>query len=118
VSRFSHNIKPAVTAELEQARVLEPTDPTGAFRHLERAHVLGQATTNHHVRTHVAMLQWAVRQRAHRESLGQVIRIIGAAAKTAIGLVPEGNTGGANVSPLRRLPIPDDLRHHIESARR
>lgn len=33
----------------------------------------------------------------------------GAATKTAIGLVPQDNTGGANVSPFKRMPIPPDL---------
>ncbi|WP_288389267.1 DUF3703 domain-containing protein, partial [uncultured Alteromonas sp.] len=33
------------------------------------------------------------------------IRIVGAATKTAIGLVPKGNTGGTDISPFKRLPI-------------
>ena len=31
---------------------------------------------------------------------------VGAAAKTAFGRVPRGNTGGANVSPFAPMPIP------------
>ena len=117
MSRYCRNINLAVTAELESALSIEPVDPSRAFHHLERAHVLGQASTRQHVRAHVAMLWWAIRQRAPRESFGQIMRIVGAATKTAIGLVPEGNTGGTNIRPFRRLPIPDDLRKHIASAK-
>lgn len=106
-----------MTAELELAASIEQVDPFRAFHHLERAHVLGQASTRQHVRAHIAMLQWAIRQRAFRELFGQLMRIVGAATKTAIGLVPEGNTGGADISPFRRLPIPNDLRNQITSAR-
>src|SRR6185503_818221 len=38
-----------------------------------------------------------------------LFRIVGAAALTAFGLVPHGNTGGSNVSPFRRMHIPSDL---------
>lgn len=105
-----------MTAELELAVSIEPVDPARAFHHLERAHVLGQTSTRQHVRVDVAMLRWAIRQRTPREFFGQLLRIVGAAAKTATGLVPEGNTGGANISPFRRLPIPNDLRNQIASA--
>jgi len=64
------------------------------------------------------MLFWAVRQRKLSEAIGQVMRIVGAATKTAIGWVPEGNTGGARISPFKRLPIPDDLAQQIAAAKR
>jgi hypothetical protein len=71
--------------------------------------VLGQASTIEHVRTHCLMLLWAVRNKAPRELLGQVFRIVGAATKTAFGLVPRGNTGGADVSPFQPMRVPADL---------
>lgn len=86
-----------------------------AFRHLERAHVLGQHSTIEHVRVHGRMLGWAWRHRDHREIAGQLLRIVGAAAKTALGLVPTGNTGGSNVSPFRPMPIPLDLQRVIDA---
>ena len=61
-----------------------------------------------HVRVHAEMLLWGIRQRSAREVLGQAVRIIGAATKTFVGLVPHGNTGGANVSAFRRMPIAPD----------
>jgi hypothetical protein len=63
------------------------------------------------------MLLWGVRRRQLREVAGQVLRIVGAATKTAFGLVPTGNTGGSNVSPFRRLPIPLELQSIIDEAR-
>jgi hypothetical protein len=115
---FSLTIGPHVDAELDSAwRALRNGDRQGSFRHLERAHVLGQPSTTQHVRVHVHMLVWALRTRSMREGLGQLLRIAGAATKTPFGLVPAGNTGGANVSPFRPMPIPGDLAKTIETAR-
>ena len=117
MTRFSENIRPHVDAEIERARAAEQTgDASGAFAHLERAHVLGQASTREHVRVHWLMLLWGIRQRSLREIAGQVFRIVGAATKTAIGLVPAGNTGGANISPFKRLPIEPELAAIISDA--
>ena len=49
------------------------------FAHLERAHVLGQASTFLHVRTHLRMLSWAIRHRHLKEVVGQILRVVGAA---------------------------------------
>lgn len=117
MSPFSKNITPSVDRELAAAEALEQSQPRRAFGHLERAHVLGQQSTFHHVRVHARMFIWAVRQRDVRELVGQSLRIVGAATKTIFGLVPTGNTGGSNISPLQRLPIPSDLLAEIERAR-
>lgn len=100
----------AVTAELLSADACERHGrPLDAFAHLERAHVLSQSSTIEHVRVHIHMLSWSLRQRDAREARGQILRIVGAASKTPFGLVPIGNTGGSNVSPIRPMPIPADL---------
>ena len=75
-----------------------------------------QAATLLHVRVHAAMLLWGLRQRSAREVVGQLLRIVGAATKTSVGLVPHGNTGGANVSAFRRMPIAPDLQRLIDAA--
>ncbi|MET4575543.1 hypothetical protein ABIE13_000640 [Ottowia thiooxydans] len=104
-------------AELAIAKSLEASARAeSSFKHLERAHVLGQASTVQHVRVHFEMLRWAWRKGRASEALGQVIRIIGAATKTAAGWVPTGNTGGANVSPFKVMPVPQDLKEIIRSA--
>jgi hypothetical protein len=80
-----------------------------AFHHLERAHILSQRHTLAHVRSHLRMWSWAWRQRQPRELLGQATRILAAALFSRIW-VPEGNTGGSNVSAIQPMPIPADLR--------
>jgi hypothetical protein len=110
---FANNIRPHVDAELRAAR----ENPGEEFHHLERAHVLGQASTREHVRVHWRMLLWAIEHRDARELFGQVYRLAGAATKTFIGLVPSGNTGGANVSPLKPMPIDPELAKIIDQAK-
>lgn len=112
-------IKPYFEAELRFAELCgTQRDAASAFKHLERAHVLGQSSTRLHVIAHWRMLKWAVKNARPGEFFGQVVRIVGAATKTAVGLVPEGNTGGSNVSPFKRMAVPGDLAVIIERARR
>lgn len=115
---FGIRIRTYVNAELVASRTAERAGDAGAaFRYLERAHILGQRSTVQHVRVHLLMLLWALRNHKTREVVGQFTRVIGAATKTWIGLVPSGNTGGANVSPFEPMAIPDDLAELIDVAR-
>jgi Protein of unknown function (DUF3703) len=117
-AQFARRIRPSVQAELAAARWQALRGCTDlAFHHLERAHILGQASTLEHVRVHWAMLAFALRHKDARELLGQAWRIAGAALKTWLW-VPVGNTGGANVSGLRPMPVPADLQRLIDAARR
>jgi hypothetical protein len=117
MNAFARYIRPHVMEELKSAAQLEAAgEPAAAFARLERAHVLGQASTREHVRVHWQMLRWGLRQRRLREVVGQVLRLVGAATKTAIGWIPSGNTGGANVSPLKPMPIPADLQAILDHA--
>jgi hypothetical protein len=118
MTHFDRQIRPFVEAELEAAAKAGLLgNDYGAFVHLERAHVLGQSSTTLHVRVHWQMFCWGARRGNWCEMLGQLLRIIGAATKTAVGLVPQGNTGGTNVSPLRRMAVPPDLAEIIDRAR-
>jgi hypothetical protein len=83
-----------------------------AFRHLERAHIVGQRDVLAHTRAHIGMLRIGLLRRDRREILGQVPRILAALTKTLFW-VPVGNTGGANVHPLRPMPVPDDLKPYL-----
>ena len=116
---FRENIRPAIEHELAQAEDCEAQgEPEQAFRHLERAHVLGQQDTYWHVRVHQEMLRLGSKMGDAREVAGQVLRIAGAATKTPLGIYPTGNTGGANISPIQPLPIPEDLQIIIDNAKR
>ena len=117
-SRFGHRIRPSVQVELDAAAACDMQgQSTRGFGHLERAHVLGQGATVEHVRVHWAMLRWGLRHGASRETLGQAWRIAGALLKTWAGWVPTGNTGGANVSGFKPMPVPADLQRLIDVAR-
>ena len=84
-----------------------------AFRHLERAHILSQRHTRQHAHVHWLMLRLAASTRNWREVVGQVPRVVAAALFSRIW-VPLGNTGRANVSALRPMPLPEDLRAVLE----
>jgi Protein of unknown function (DUF3703) len=117
-SNFGRRIHSYVAAELAVAKSAESSgDPSSAFYHLERAHVLGQRSTVQHVRVHLHMLMWGFRRHNLREVVGQTLRVIGAAAGTWAGLVPHGNTGGANVNAFTAMAIPNDLSVQIARAR-
>ena len=113
MASFGKIIEPYVTREIDLSRINTDSE----FRHLERAHVIGQESTTQHVRVHWQMLLFSVRNKMPKEFLGQVFRVAGAASKTAVGLVPRGNTGGSNISPFKKLPIPDDLQVIIDSGK-
>jgi hypothetical protein len=84
-------------------------DLAGEWSHLERAHILGQPLAVAHVRTHLAMLGYGLRQRDRREITGQLTRLLVAGPGSAIGRYPLGNTGGADVRAVTPMPIPAEL---------
>jgi hypothetical protein len=85
-------------------------DASAEWTHLERAHILSQPLAGPHVRTHVAMFGVAIRKREPREIIGQAMRLVVAGPGSLTGRYPVGNTGGADVSAFKPMPIPDDLR--------
>ena len=118
MSTFAQRIRSYVRSELDAANRADARGQADtAFRHLERAHVLGQATTIEHVRVHGCMLLWAIRHRRPGEAMGQVWRLAAASLLTAFGWLPDGNTGGANVSGFRRMPVPPDLQRILDATR-
>ena len=88
-----------------------------AFGHLERAHVIGQASTYQHTRVHLRMFKIGLKIGSLREIWGQLIRIIGALSKTPLGIYPKGNTGGANVWFFRPMSVPEDLQEILNQAK-
>lgn len=80
-----------------------------AWRHLERAHILGQPWPREHSHVHWVMLKFGFRIKDTREIVGQIPRLLVGGVKSFVGTIPVGNTGGANVPPLRPMEIPEDL---------
>lgn len=85
-----------------------------AFRHAERAHVMGQRYVAPHVRTHWLMLKIGLKRRSLGEVWGQAIRIVLGALGSAVGIVPIGNTGGTNIGMFKRLPVEPEIATTIE----
>lgn len=83
------------------------------FRHLERAHILGQSYTIPHTKSHWWMLKVGFKKGDFREIAGQATRILASIIFSRIW-VPLGNTGGANVSPIKPMKIPQDLQAHLD----
>ncbi len=81
-----------------------------SWRALERSHVLGQAYPLEHSYSHWLMLKFGVRTRNLKEIIGQLPRLMVGGVKSFVGIIPVGNTGGANVPPLKAMPIDNELR--------
>lgn len=108
-------VKTAFASEMAAARSAETAgDLALAKHHLERAHILGQRWYAAHVKTHFHMLRLALKQSDSKEARGQLVRMIGAGPFHMAGWVPVGNTGSADVSAVRPMPIPSDLQSHLE----
>lgn len=107
-----------IDREIEMAREHETSGRfEDALLHLERAHVLGQASTYQHTRIHWRMFKLGMKMRSAREIWGQLIRIVGAATKTPLGIYPIGNIGSTKVWFFEPMPISDDLREILENSR-
>ncbi|MFH1517226.1 MAG: DUF3703 domain-containing protein [Pseudomonadota bacterium] len=80
-----------------------------AFSDLETAHVLGQQFLLPHITVHVWMLRVSAARQDNREIRGQIVRLAATVPGFLVGWVPLGNTGGANVSALKPMPVPGSL---------
>ncbi len=79
------------------------------WRHLERAHILGQPYPYEHTAIHWKMLRFGFKMKNYKEVIGQLPRLLFGGVKSFVGKIPVGNTGGADVPPLRPMEIPEDL---------
>jgi hypothetical protein len=86
-----------------------------AWRHLERAHVIGQSYPLEHSYAHWKMLEFGFMIKNTKEILGQIPRLLVGGVKSFVGKIPVGNTGGSNVHPLQAMPIEEDLAEILES---
>ena len=102
-------LKAAFKTELDKGKELLASGAyEQAFYHLERAHILGQRNYLTHVISHYWMLRAGLKTGDIQEVFGQVIRIVGSAGSLI------GNSGRANVSPVKPMPIPEDLKQYFE----
>jgi hypothetical protein len=94
---------------MEYKRYFDAGQLQTAWNHLERAHIIGQAYPYHHSYVHWKMLLFGIRIKDTKEVIGQIPRLLVGGVKSFVGHIPVGNTGGANVPPLKPMPIPDEI---------
>lgn len=88
-----------------------------SWRHMERAHILGQPYPFAHTLVHWKMLIFGIKTKNIQEIIGQIPRLLIGGVKSFAGNIPTGNTGGANVPPLKPMEIPEDLIQIIKSTK-
>lgn len=92
-------------------------DFSRAWRHLERAHIIGQAWPYEHSYAHWLMLKFGLAIKNRKEVIGQLPRLLVGGVKSFVGKIPVGNTGGADVNPLQKMEIPEDLKSILARGR-
>lgn len=103
-------LKPFYLKELLQAKNnFEKKHYQHSWRHLERAHILGQPYPVEHTAVHLKMLSFGIKIKNWTEVIGQIPRLLVGGVKSFVGKIPVGNTGGADVPPLKPMEIPEDL---------
>ena len=86
-----------------------------AWYHLERAHIIGQSYPLEHTYAHWLMLKFGIAIKDAKEVVGQLPRLLVGGVKSFVGTIPLGNTGGANVPPLKSMPLPEDIQALFKS---
>lgn len=115
--KFPNGLEPYYENELNEFRSnLKSKHYQVAWRHLERAHIIGQAYPFQHSYVHWLMLNFGFKIKDFKEIVGQIPRLLVGGVKSFVGKIPVGNTGGANVPPLRPMEIPADLKLILEKA--
>ena len=114
-TRMPKTLVPFFEKELTNAQNnLAGNDLTNAWRHCERAHIIGQRYPYKHTLVHWKMLEFGIKIKNGKEIFGQIPRLIFGGVKSFVGRIPAGNTGGANLPPLRSMEIPEDLKKIIQ----
>jgi len=109
-TRMPKALKPYFEEELNRYRANKNVnDLRTAWKHLERAHILGQAYPWHHTYVHWKMLLFGIHIKNYKEIVGQIPRLLVGGVKSFVGHIPVGNTGGANVPPLKPMKIPAEI---------
>ena len=109
-TKMPKSLKPYFHQELmEYKRSFDARKLQTAWNHLERAHIIGQAYPYHHSYVHWKMLLFGIHIKDTKEVIGQIPRLLVGGVKSFVGHIPVGNTGGANVPPLKPMAIPDGI---------
>lgn len=116
--KMPHKLSAAIDAQISTYRdARHRGDNDGAWRALEKAHILAQTIFWPHVRVHGHMLGFAWARRDGREFFGQIARLLLAPIGNITRRLPIGNSGRANVSAFAPMPIADDVAAVLAEAR-
>jgi len=110
LSPFFREALHAYTTAIQQKNLGE------AWHQLERAHVIGQAYPYEHSLVHWKMLVFGCKIKSAKEVAGQIPRLLVGGVKSFVGKIPVGNTGGANVPPMRSMPIQEEIQEIFKKA--
>ncbi len=103
-------VRTAFNGAMTEARsAYRSGDFDACFQQLKRAHILGQRHLVRHWVSHWWMLKVGLKMRDRREIFGQLVRLLAVIPGFLVGWVPIGNTGAADVSALRPMPLSKDL---------
>ena len=109
-------IVPFYQKELESVKDnLQQNNFHSAWHHLERAYIIAQKYPYEHTFVHWKMLQFGIKIKSSKEIIGQIPRLLVGGVKSFVGHIPVGNTGGANVPPLKVMEIPEDIKEILNS---
>jgi len=110
-------LKPFFKQSLQEyITAMKQKDFTSAWHYLEKAHVIGQAYPYEHSFVHWKMLVFGCRIKSVKEVIGQIPRLLIGGVKSFVGTIPVGNTGGANVPPMRSMPIQPEIQEIFKTA--
>lgn len=110
-------LKPFYIEELKKYQLeFAHNDYHKAWKHLEKAHIIGQKYPIEHSFVHWKMLQFGFKLKNGKEIIGQIPRLLFGGIKSFVGKIPAGNPGGANVPPLKPFPIDEDLQMIFKKA--
>lgn len=110
-TRMPVSLQPFFNESLDlYAKAMLQKDLAEAWHQLERAHVIGQAYPYQHSLVHWKMLVFGCKIKSLKEILGQIPRLLVGGVKSFVGTIPVGNTGGANVPPMRSMPIQEEIK--------
>lgn len=115
-TKIPNKLKPFYQEELKKAKsAFINNDFQTSWKHLENAHILGQPYPIEHTTVHWKMLVFGIKIKNTKEIIGQIPRLLVGGVKSFVGHIPVGNTGGANVPPLKSMEIPNDLKSIIQN---
>ncbi|UGS19832.1 DUF3703 domain-containing protein [Flavobacterium cyclinae] len=113
--KMPNKLIPFYQKELEMVKDnLKQDNLQNAWLHLERAHIIGQKYPYEHSFVHWKMLQFGIKIKSTKEVVGQIPRLLVGGVKSFVGHIPVGNTGGANVPPLKTMEIPEDIQEILK----